>query len=83
MSDPVEDLQKARLALVNDRRQFASLLGGTYQRGKTAEATDRLIHLQKAIEAIDAAIVDEKALAPKSITPKNNPYSEIEDDPSI
>jgi hypothetical protein len=60
-------------------------LAGTYQRGKIAEATDRLIQLQKAIAAIDAAIVDEKALAPKSITPKkstpNNPYSKIEDEP--
>ena len=87
MSDPVEDLQKARSAFVNNRRQIASLLAGIHPRGKTAEATDGIIQLQKAIEAIDAAIADEKALAPKSPMSKQaaqkNPYSEIEDDPSI
>ena len=74
MSDPVEDLQKARSALVNDRRRFASVLAGTHPRGKTEEATNGIFQLQKAIEAIDAAIADEKALAPNG---------EIEDDPSI
>ena len=74
MSDPVEDLQKARSALVNGRRRFAAVLAGTHPRGLTEEATDGIIQLQKAIEAIDAAIADEKALAP---------YGEIEDDPSI
>ena len=87
MSDPVEDLQKARSALVNNRRQIALLLVGIHPRGKTEEATNGIIQLQKAIEAIDAALADEKALVAKSVMPKQaapkNPYSEIEDDPSI
>lgn len=58
MSDPGEDLQNARSALVKNRRQAASLLAATHPRGKPEEATV-IIQLQKAIEAIDAAIADE------------------------
>jgi hypothetical protein len=70
MTDPVSDLEKARTELVNMRRQWASVLAGPYQRGKTEEATERLVLVQKAIEAIDAAIADERKANPGSMTRK-------------
>jgi signal transduction histidine kinase len=83
MSDPVQDLEKARSSLVDMRRQWVSVLAGPYQRGKTGDAIKELIQIQKAIEAIDAAIPEEhRASAPKSGKlknfPKDNPFSEDE-----
>ena len=63
MSNPVQDLENARSALVATRRELAKLLAGAYKRGKTEEATEKLIQIQKAIEAIDRAMVDEKRSA--------------------
>ncbi|TCU68237.1 hypothetical protein EDE08_109366 [Bradyrhizobium sp. R2.2-H] len=65
MSDPIKELEKARLEMVSTRRRLVSILAGSYERGKTEDATEKLIQIQKAIEAIDAAIADEKQTAPK------------------
>jgi hypothetical protein len=79
MSNPVEELEKARSALVAMRRQWVTTLADGYQRGKTEEATEKLVQIQKAIEAIDKALVDEqKSLAAgalKNFSP-DDPFSE-------
>ncbi len=66
MSDPIKELEKARLEMVSTRRKWVSILAGSYERGKTEDATEKLIQIQKAIEAVDAAIADEKHAATKS-----------------
>lgn len=54
--DDLEDLKKARSALVNERCNYAKTLADGYQSGKTQEATRGIIEAQQAIEAIDRAI---------------------------
>jgi hypothetical protein len=82
MSDPLQNLEKARSSLVDMRRQWASVLAGPYQRGKTQEAIKELVQIQKAIEVIDAVIPEERrASAPKSALKnfsKDNPFGEDE-----
>jgi Skp family chaperone for outer membrane proteins len=56
MADDLEDLKKARSALVDERRNYAKSLAVGYQPGKTQEATRGIIDAQEAIEAIDRAI---------------------------
>ena len=78
-SDPVQQLEKARSALVAMRRQWVTTLADTYQRGKTEEATEKLVQIQKAIEAVDNALVDEQNSAArgalKNFSP-DDPFSE-------
>ena len=56
----IDDLKKARIRLVGDRRAFATALSGPYERGKSEEARAKIIEKQAAIEAIDRAIADEE-----------------------
>ncbi|NOJ41378.1 hypothetical protein [Bradyrhizobium australiense] len=58
MSEPGETLKKARANLVTMRQRWAEVLATPYERGKTEEAVTKLIELQEAIEAIDAAIAE-------------------------
>lgn len=79
MSNPVKELEKARSALVAMRRQWVTTLADSYQRGKAEEATEKLVQVQKAIEAVDKALIDEqKSAAPaalKNFSP-DDPFSE-------
>jgi hypothetical protein len=52
----IEELRKARSALVNDRRSRAKAIPGA----RTSAALMSFIEVQQAIEAIDHAIKDEK-----------------------
>jgi len=55
MADQLEELKKARIALINERSTRASVIAAS--RGSVADgAMDGLIKVQKAIEAIDRAI---------------------------
>jgi hypothetical protein len=54
-----DDLKKARAQLIEQRRAFAKVLAGPYDRGKTEQARERLLEIQVAIEAMDRAIDDE------------------------
>jgi hypothetical protein len=60
----VDDLKKARGRLVEDRRAFAKILAGPYERGKTEDARTRFAEFQVMIEAVDRAIEDEQGREP-------------------
>jgi hypothetical protein len=78
MSDPLQNLEKARSSLVDMRRQWASVLAGPYQRGKTEEAIKELVQIQKAYAVIPE---ERRASAPKSALKnfsKDNPFGEDE-----
>ena len=55
-----ENLNKARVQLVEQRREFARLLAGPYDRGNAEQARETFVDLQVTIEAIDRAIEDEE-----------------------
>ena len=55
-----ENLNKARVQLIEQRREFARVLAGPYDRGKTEQARETFVDLQATIEAIDRAIEDEE-----------------------
>jgi hypothetical protein len=77
MSTPVQDLQKARERLVNIRRRWAAVLAGPYERGEMEAATEQMITVQKAIEAIDAAVADEReSSVPASGRSTDDPFGE-------
>ena len=57
----VEELTKARRALVDQRQSWAQVLARGYERGKTEDAIKGIIQVQNAIEAIDSAIDDERS----------------------
>jgi hypothetical protein len=61
----VNDLRKARSALVNSRRDWTRVLAGGYQRGKTEEAIKAIVDIQHAIDAVDNAERDEGDLISK------------------
>lgn len=61
MSDIVRDLHKARDAAVHNRRESARRLAGIWLVPEIAENIDQLIKIQKAVEAIDAAIAHEES----------------------
>jgi len=61
----IEELRKARSALVNARRNWAKVLAGSYQRGKSDQAITEIANVQHAIDAIDRAIIDEGDLFTK------------------
>jgi hypothetical protein len=56
----IDDLQKARDALVRERRFWAkTLAGGGTRRGDTEAATKRIVEVQQAIDAVDEALEEE------------------------
>ena len=61
----IEDLRKARTALVNVRRNWAKVLAGPYQRGKSDQAIKDIVDVQRAIDVVDQAIIDEGDLFTK------------------
>ena len=56
------NLKKARAQLIEQRRVFAKVLAGPYERGKTEQAREKFLEIQAAIEAMDRAIEDEEGL---------------------
>ena len=61
----IEELRKARTGLVNARRSWAKVLAGPYERGKSHEAIKDIVDVQRAIDVIDQAILDEGDLIAK------------------
>jgi hypothetical protein len=53
-------LEKARAQLIEQRRAFAKVLAGPYQRGESEEAREKFVEIQAAIDALDDAIEDEE-----------------------
>lgn len=54
------NLKKARAQLIEQRRAFAKVLAGPYDRGKTEQAREKFLDIQATIEAIDRAVADEE-----------------------
>ena len=55
-----DNLKKARAKLIEQRRAFAKVLAGPYDRGKTEQAREKFSEIKAAIEAMDRAIEDEE-----------------------
>ncbi len=61
MSDAhIDNLQRARAQLIEQRRAFVQVLAGPYDRGKTEQARENFMEIQAAIESMDRAIEDEQ-----------------------
>lgn len=73
MSDILDDLQKARLAAIHNRRDLASSLKGAWLGEETHETLQNLVLMQQALEAIEAAIAHEEGSKPSttSVRPLN------------
>ena len=56
----IDNLQRARAQLIEQRRASVQVLAGPYDRGKTEQARERFMETQAAIEAMDRAIEDEE-----------------------
>jgi hypothetical protein len=52
----VDELEKARSALVKMRLDWAKALSAGYKRGETENAVKAITEVQQAIEAVDRAI---------------------------
>jgi hypothetical protein len=62
----INDLRKARRALIELRRNWARVLAqGSDQRGKIEEAIKGITDVQRAIEAINQAVLEEGDLIDK------------------
>lgn len=59
MSEILDDLRRARLAAIQNRRALACRLKGIWS-DETHETLQKLVLTQQALEAIDAAIELEK-----------------------
>ena len=62
MIDILTDLHKASDVAVHNRRESARRLAGLWLVPEISENIDQLIKIQKAVEAIDAAIAHEESL---------------------
>ena len=61
MSDAhIDNLQRARAQLIEQRRSLVQVLAGPYDRGKTEQARENFMEIQAAIESMDRAIEDEQ-----------------------
>jgi hypothetical protein len=61
MSDAhIDNLQRARAQLIEQRRSFVRVLAGPYDRGKTEQVRANFMEIQAAIESLDRAIEDER-----------------------
>ncbi len=56
----MDNLQRARAQLIEQRRSFVQVLAGPYDRGKTEQARENFMGIQAAIESMDRAIEDEQ-----------------------
>jgi hypothetical protein len=82
--DHIETLHDAREKLVEDRRTLAASLAGPYMREMGEVDRERFIRVQRAINAVDAAIEDERSLnrpdaqQPRwdTVAPDNDPLGE-------
>jgi len=61
MSDEhIDNLQRARAKLIEQRRASVQVLAGPYERDKTEQARERFMEAQATIETMDRAIEDEE-----------------------
>jgi len=63
MSERRETLEKARERMVEERDAHAKVLAAAFDRDKAERARNKFIELQTLIDALDRAIVGEKAIS--------------------
>lgn len=68
MSDVLDDLRKARLAAIQNRRALACSLKGLWAGEETHETLQNLVLMQQALQAIEAAIEHEEKSTPGKTT---------------
>ena len=59
--DPAEDLEELEITLVDQRRQLVSVM--TNRDSPRGEQLERLVDIQRSIDAVKSAIEDEKSRA--------------------
>jgi hypothetical protein len=62
MSERRETLEKARERMIEERDSHAKVLAAPFDRDKAERARNKFIELQTLIDALDRAIVGEKAI---------------------
>jgi hypothetical protein len=63
MSERRETLEKARERMIEERDAHAKVLAAPFDRDKAERARNKFIELQTLIDALDRAIVGEKAIS--------------------
>ena len=63
MSERRETLEKARERMIEERVGHAKVLAAPFDRDKAERARNKFIELQTLIDAVDRAIVGEKAIS--------------------
>jgi hypothetical protein len=63
MSVRLETLEKARERMIEERDAHAKVLAAAFDRDKAERARNKFIELQTLIDALDRAIVGEKAIS--------------------
>jgi Spy/CpxP family protein refolding chaperone len=63
MSERRETLEKARERMIEERDGHAKVLAAPFDRDKAERARNKFIELQTLIDALDRAIVGEKAIS--------------------
>jgi len=63
MSARRETLEKARERMIEERDAHAKVLAAPFDRDKAERARNKFIELQTLIDALDRAIVGEKAIS--------------------
>jgi hypothetical protein len=62
MSERLETLRKARERMIEERDSHAKVLAAPFDRDKAERARNKFVELQTLIDALDRAIVGEKAI---------------------
>jgi hypothetical protein len=63
MSERLDNLQKARDRMVEDRDAHAKVLAAPFDRDKAERARARFVEIQGLVDAIDRAIAGERVAA--------------------
>ena len=63
MSERRETLEKARERMIEERDAHAKVLAAPFDRDKAERARNKFIELQTLIDALDRAIIGDKAIS--------------------
>ena len=63
MSERRETLEKARERMIEERDAHAKVLAAPFDRDKAERARNKFIELQALVDALDRAIIGEKAIS--------------------
>ena len=63
MNERLETLKKARERMIEERDAHAKVLAAPFDRDKSERARNKFIELQALVDALDRAIIGEKAIS--------------------